>query len=694
VARRTLEEYRATGTLATLEDDWIVEIESSPEDLDYFLSLALPLAAGGEEERARSLLELYDGELRSAARWRTRLDLLRRAGTLAVRPSRLQKEVAATLEAIWGGKPSFRPMFEHVHLHKTTDDPARLWDRVTRLTSLLVYDVGEVVAMTGQGVGRIAEVNLPLETLKIDFEKKSGVTVGFRAAAKLLKPLPAGHLLRRKLEDPEGLAQLRDGDPPALLRAVLETEGKPLTAGEIREALTGIVGDPQWTSWWAAARRHPQVMVAGGGRQTYRWEASAEGAAASVRLAFARADLRGRMEIFRKNADREEALVAEMAGDLASTAGESAEDESGLAFELWFLLERAGRLPPRLADLADRLTGPGGDAKRLLGGIEDRLLRERALGMLRERRSDWVTIFRDQLLRETEPRVLSTVADALREADRAGFERAMDDILAQPRRAPAAFVWLAERAAEDEALRGRAPLRLLQQILTANISDEMSPFRARLRALLEVGSTLPRTFPHLDEEQATSALEAIRRSSALAAYQKDSLSNALVLRFPGLREETSAGPLYSTAAAIAAKRAELKHLTEVEIPANRKAIEEARAMGDLRENFEYKAARQRHEYLNARVASLHRDLGRARPIDFANLDASEVRIGTRVYFLAKDGRSRELSLLGPWDSRPEEGIVSYESEIAQSLLGRAVGEEVDLGESRFRIQKIEAYRGS
>jgi transcription elongation GreA/GreB family factor len=611
-----------------------------------------------------------------------------------VKASRLQKEVTATLEAMWADKPSFRPMFEHVHLHKNIEDPAKLWDRVTRLTSLLVYDVGEVVAMAGQGVGRIAEVNLPLETLKIDFEKKSGVTVGFRAAAKLLKPLPVGHLLRRKLEDPDGLARLRDEDPPALLRAVLGTAGKPLTAGEIREALAGIVNEAQWTSWWAAARRHPQVTASSGGRQAYRWESSAEGAAVAVRLAFDRADPRGRMEIFRKNVDRAGELLEAMAGDLASISGEAVERDPGLAFEIWFLLERAGRLPQSLAGGIERLVGPAVDAKRLLAGIDDRLLRERALAMLRERRADWGPIFRDHFLRESEPRVLATVADALAEADRAGFDRLADDLVAQPRRAPAAFVWLAERAAEDETLRGRAPLRLLQQILAMLGSDEMVPYRTRLRALVEPGGTLPRLFVHLDEDQATSALETIRRTSALPGYQKDPLSNALLLRFPGLREDATAGPLYSTADAIAAKRAELRHIAEVEIPANRKAIEEARAHGDLRENFEYKAARQRHEYLNARLASLHRDLGRARAIDFANLDAGEVRIGTRVHFLAEDGRRRELALLGPWDSRPEEGIVSYESEIAQSLLGRAVGDEVDLGESRFRIQKIEPYRSS
>jgi len=62
---------------------------------------------------------------------------------------------------------------------------------------------------------------------------------------------------------------------------------------------------------------------------------------------------------------------------------------SGLALELWFTLEASGNLPARSEALPTSCS-PGGDARRLLASVEDRLLRERALGMLRERRADWV----------------------------------------------------------------------------------------------------------------------------------------------------------------------------------------------------------------------------------------------------------------------------------------------------------------
>jgi transcription elongation GreA/GreB family factor len=139
------------------------------------------------------------------------------------------------------------------------------------------------------------------------------------------------------------------------------------------------------------------------------------------------------------------------------------------------------------------------------------------------------------------------------------------------------------------------------------------------------------------------------------------------------------------------KRAELKQIMAIDIPANRKAIEEARAMGDLRENFEYKSARQRHEYLNARAAALNSELNRVRLIEIEGTDLSEVRIGTRVR-LEGPARQRTITILGPWESQPEDDVLSYESEIAKQVLGRSLGDEVELAGHAYKIAAIEPYK--
>jgi transcription elongation GreA/GreB family factor len=177
----------------------------------------------------------------------------------------------------------------------------------------------------------------------------------------------------------------------------------------------------------------------------------------------------------------------------------------------------------------------------------------------------------------------------------------------------------------------------------------------------------------------------------LEPYRREQLINAIHLRFDALRKETGPSPLYATAESAAAKQAELQQIMTVEIPANRKAIAEARALGDLRENFEYKAARQRHEYLNARAAALNGELRRVRIIDTAGMDASEVRIGTRVE-LERAGTRRVLTLLGPWESKPEEDVISYESDLGQRILGEKVGSTVEVGGEAWTVAAIQPHR--
>ena len=164
------------------------------------------------------------------------------------------------------------------------------------------------------------------------------------------------------------------------------------------------------------------------------------------------------------------------------------------------------------------------------------------------------------------------------------------------------------------------------------------------------------------------------------------LINALHLRFPELVGEPT-DLLYATTESIDGRRGELKRLLDEEIPANRRAIEEARALGDLRENFEYKSARQRHEYLSARAAALDGDLRRVRVISPDGVDTSEVRIGSMVDLVCGD-KSRQVIILGPWESDPEAGIFSYESDFAKGLLGKAPGDEVEDGVDIWRVDAI------
>jgi transcription elongation GreA/GreB family factor len=685
---RTTQNQLEKGDFEAIEGDWLTRLEQDAADLDYFVGVARALVGTGEEARARSLLELLDEQLRESGRWAARLQLLKRAGALFLATEKLHPTVAATLGKLYGDRSIYKALYEAVGLHRAPGDIPKTWEKVERLESLLAFDVGTVVAMEGKGVGRVVEANLGLESFKVDFERIRGLTVGFKAAPKLLRPLVPEHVLRRKLEEPAALKAL---SPPELLQVALQSYDRPLTAGEIRDILAGIVSEAQWTAWWAASRKHPQVVASGSGaRQTYRWADSSGDALESVWKAFERSEPRKKIERLRREGPRDAGLRDRMAASLAAAAEEALDSDPGLGFEIWFAIERSGARIDADADWSpDRLLAH--HPQEVFAGIEDRLLRERAYTMVRERREDWPAIYRDAMTRESDPRALDLLADGLVQGGPRELDRFLDGLLAQPHRNPAAFTWLAERAAVDEQLRSRNPLRLLQQIFASMARDEFAPYRLRLLALAESGGTVPRLLNHLTADQAVQAEDAIHRASNLEPYQREQLTNAIQLRFQGLRTETGPAALYATREAVEAKRAELQQILAVEIPANRKAIAEARALGDLRENFEYKSARQRHEYLNARAAALNSDLSRVRLIETAGMDTSEVRIGTRVQ-LADGSDQRALTILGPWESQPEEDVISYESDLARELLGRKAGDGVLVSGKRWTIERVEPYR--
>ena len=684
---RTIQNQLSKGDFEAIEGDWLTRLDADLSDLDYYVGVARALVGSGEDSRARSLLELLDEQLREGGLWAVRLRLLQRAGALFLAPEKVHPTVAATLSKLYGDRSTYKAFYEAVGLHRATGDIPKTWEKVERLEGLLAFDVGTVVAMEGKGVGRVVEANLGLESFKVDFERIRGLTVGFKAAPKLLRPLASEHVLRRKLEQPAALKALA---PPELLRVTLESYDRPLTAGEVRDVLAGIVAEPQWTAWWAAARKHPQVVASGSGaRQTYRWAGSSGDAMESVWKAFERDEPRKKIERLRREGLRDPGLRDRMAARLAEVAEETMDADPGLAFEIWFAVERSGAKLDEAVDWSpDELLA--GQPSRLFAGIEDRLLRERAYTVVRERREDWPAVYRDAMAREADPRALDLLADGLASGAPRELDRFLDGLLAQPHRNPAAFTWLAERAAVDEELRARNALRLLQQILTALSRDEFAPFRVRLLALAESGGTAPRLLAHLTADQAAQAEDAVQRAAPLEPYQREALVAAIHLRFHGLHKETGPPALYATRESVAAKQAELKQILSVDIPANRKAIAEARALGDLRENFEYKAARQRHEYLNARAAALNSDLSRVRVIETAGMDASEVRIGTRIRLDGGRGK-RTITILGPWESKPEEDVISYESELAQELLGRRTGEQVPVGGESWTIETIEPY---
>ena len=145
------------------------------------------------------------------------------------------------------------------------------------------------------------------------------------------------------------------------------------------------------------------------------------------------------------------------------------------------------------------------------------------------------------------------------------------------------------------------------------------------------------------------------------------------------------------------KKQELEDLVNIKIPDNKREIQIARDEGDLRENGGYKAARDQQSVLLRMQGKLERELRNARGTDFANVPTDKVGIGTVVDLEdPPSGEKETLTILGAWDGDLDKNIISYLSESAKALIGKAVGDELDLptdNQHVVRKAKVTAIRG-
>lgn len=138
---------------------------------------------------------------------------------------------------------------------------------------------------------------------------------------------------------------------------------------------------------------------------------------------------------------------------------------------------------------------------------------------------------------------------------------------------------------------------------------------------------------------------------------------------------------------------QVKHLKTVERPEVVQAIEDARAHGDLSENAEYHAAKERQGHIEATIADIEDQLSRAMVIDPTTLSGDKVVFGATVTLIDEDEKKVRYQLVGQVEADAKEGKISFNSPLGRALIGRQKGEEVEVstpsGDRYYEIKKIE-----
>jgi transcription elongation factor GreA len=154
-----------------------------------------------------------------------------------------------------------------------------------------------------------------------------------------------------------------------------------------------------------------------------------------------------------------------------------------------------------------------------------------------------------------------------------------------------------------------------------------------------------------------------------------------------------------TEASLMEKQKELKNIIEVEIPKNSKEVGKAIELGDLKENAEYKAGKEKQESLQIAVGRLQDEIERARVFNPAETDLKKVSFGTSVTLLNAETKKEETyTILGPWESDPSNNVISYVSPYGAALFGSRKNKKVnfEINENKYsytvlNIEKADIY---
>ncbi len=229
-------------------------------------------------------------------------------------------------------------------------------------------------------------------------------------------------------------------------------------------------------------------------------------------------------------------------------------------------------------------------------------------------------------------------------------------------------------------------------IVETNLSGEELRMQNALKKFFSNMQWLEGVFGELSETQRQLLFERIQASPAWDSTAHRTLIARMLKLDPSLAgrkrltDTDDAAPARLTSwRSLRARQMQYKHLVEVEMPRNSNDIAVARSYGDLRENFEYQAAKDYQRQLLQRQAEMQLELEIVKGTDFANIPAGKVAPGTTVALKLEDGTDKTFTILGEWDRDEQLNIISNKTAMAMTLLGKKTGDSAMIPSSEGEI---------
>jgi transcription elongation factor GreA len=718
--KKALHRYINKGLFANVKEIWEKLLLYCPEDIHFFLHVQKKVAKNISEERAIDLLKAVytfckDQDVDTA------IDILKIVLQYDEKDYPARKEIVECYKKKYAGHSQLE---DYIRISNLSQSYRNVHEAITDFEKHIAFDKGNFVFHRTWGVGRIVEIQG--DEIKIDFAKKRGHTMSLKMAVEALQTLAKDHIWVLKATwKKEKLLEKVKGDIPWALRTIIKSFGNSCDSKRIKaELCPGVLSEKEWSSWNTKARdilksdpgfgvspdnidiftvRERPISVSEKLYNEFKAERNFFDRAATIR-SFAN----------QKDAELDSEYFVEMFSYLTSflkTSNQTGEQSIAaylLIKELAVKYPHLGtNLPLNFADIIRGIN----DIPGLFQSLKDNRFKEEFLHNLQMFVPGWADIFVELF-----PRTMVTAI--INQLEKEGYHEKLTamtlDCFDHFRERREAVVWLVKNASAAEWFKAaniglERQLIVLIHILDLTYRDienqrettEARKINKQVYTILFKDDVLGSFLDEASDDTVTRIYTFINDVKNLDPQDKINLKSRIQDKRPDFKfiesvEKRISQGLTVTRIKYDEKQKQLAHIMDVEVPANSREIEAARLHGDLKENAEYIAAKEKQVLLNTAAERLKEDIDRAQIFDPATIDTSRVSFGTVVVLQneSKD-RKEEYTLLGPWESEPEHNIISYQTPFGKAMLSKTVGEHFNfLSDGEKNLYTVEAIKAA
>lgn len=672
---------------------------------------AVKTVAANNPVQAESWAGMLQESLRERSNLPAALTVLQFRMMQRIKETSIRTTCVGEAAALFGASPDRKVYLENVGFENKLPIP----ECFRRLQVLCALAPGKLCYDKTWGVGVIKRVDPFYKRVEVDFERKPGHQLSIAYAAESLELLADDHILARKYREPEVVVELILKKPDEVVRMALRSFGQ-LSINQLQEIMVSrVLGKIDWKKYWDSARKElkkdPLVEIPSRRNDPIRLLENVKGFDDKW------------LQTLSCERDMER-LLTMLEDFLADEPDQEtvAKCRTAISERLTFVLKGASGYYPSWVAQALEISAELGVEPHQLNTSElwAKYLQSNvfveAIAHIPAReiprflrhlhgRSPEATV---KLLVETLPRLgltaLNETVDLLMELGQdAECGRVFNELTAVRQEADVEILlWLLKHPdSMSKWMKAGLPdlARWILRALEKEHTGDKLKTKNQLRVAFEKKEWLQTVLEQMTEGERRDLMLQIKDSPGWAAVDKRSLLGALIKMCPELQAVMAGEDSKKNEAAIKTsitswrsyheRQRQLEKIVKQEIPEVAKEIGVARSYGDLRENFEYKAAKDKQALLVRRRAELEDMLQQVRPTDFAITTNEQITAGTSVKIRLSDGREQHYNILGAWDQEEKMGIIPCDSRMAQALQGHKAGEMVnvpsDVGEQMATI---------